>query len=197
VSSFHGAGDGTLGLGVGGHFRLNFSSRINTEWMADYITAPIGTVGKRDVYHIGWSVFYYPFWETVNKFTPVRPYISVGHCFDYQRVMQLSNDSLAGKRWSFAPTAGIGNHFPIRDRIDFTLAVQYMLHVGKGFEAHDENGVLTLHDHEGFTWDGHVLVTLSINYKLKKLWKERENRRRFACCSCRWQPRGSSAGQGK
>jgi hypothetical protein len=176
ISTFHGAGDPATGLGVGGHFRLNFSSRVNTEWMADYITAAIDNAGKRVVYHIGWSVMYYPFWTTVHKFTPVRPYVSLGHCFDYQRVVQLVNDSLVAKRWSFAPTAGIGNHFPIRDRIDFTLAIQYMLHVGKGFEAHEDNGLIVIDQHDGFTWDGHVLFTLSINYKLKKLWKEKEQR---------------------
>jgi hypothetical protein len=174
VSTFNGAGDPAAGLGAGGHFRLNFSSRINTEWMADYITAPIGNAGKREVYHIGWSVMYYPSWTTVHKFTPVRPFISIGHCFDYERAIQLANDSLVARRWTFAPTAGLGNHFPIRDRIDFTLAVQYMLHVGKGFEAHAEDGLLVIENHDGFTWDGHLLFTLSINYKLKKLWREKE-----------------------
>lgn len=176
LSTFHGAGDAALGLGSGAHFRLNFNRHVNTEWHFDYITAPIGKAGKRNVYHIGWSILYYPLWETKTKFTAAKPYFMFGHCFDYQEAIQSSDGQRVGKRWTAAPTAGVGNHFIVSDRIDFSLAAQYMLHVGSGFEAHDEDGAVVIHQHEGFAWDGHVLVTLSVNYKLKKLWKEREVR---------------------
>lgn len=175
VSTFHGPGEGGAGLGVGGHFRLNFSKRINTEWMADYITGGIGNAGKREVFHIGWSVMYYPVYKTLFKFTAAKPYFMIGHCFDHQRAIQLANDSLVATRWTFAPTVGLGNHFPIRDRIDFSFALQYMLHVGKGFSAHAEGNAVVIEEYTGVAWDSHVLFTVSINYKLKKLWKEPES----------------------
>jgi len=173
VSTFHNAGATQPGLGVGGHFRLNFNSRVNTEWHADYITAAINHAGKRNVYHIGWSVMYYPIYKTVQKFTAAKPYFMIGHCFDLVQVVQSSDNRVVAKRWSAAPTVGIGNHFPIKDRIDFSFALQYMLHVGKGLEARAVNGSVAIEERNGFLWDGHVLLTMSVNYKLKKLWKEK------------------------
>lgn len=95
------------GIGTGGHFRIQLSERINTEWFADYISAGDELIRSNYV-HIGWSVIYYPFHIIrIPKFfqrTPralemreapyanlryskyaLQPFVSAGHCFDYNK----------------------------------------------------------------------------------------------------------------
>lgn len=66
---------------------------------------------------------------------------------------------------------GIGVHFNLTNRFDLTLKTQYMLHLGGHIHAdRNSQGVFEIHEHEGFQAEGHLLNTISINYKIGKLW---------------------------
>jgi len=169
VSTFnHGSWQGAS-VGTGGQFRLQIHDRINTEWFADYMTSQIGNTGNRQDAHIGWSVMFYPLND--KTFTrSMKPYLVMGHCFDYTRVAQNTDPDNMKERWSSAIQCGLGNHFNITERFDLTFIAQYMFHLGRHVEAHEEEGQFRIHDHGGLSLEGHLLFTLGINYKIADLW---------------------------
>ena len=169
ISTFnHGSWQGTS-VGAGGQFRLQVHDRINMEFFADYLTSQIGKTGNRQDAHIGWSVMYYPLKDkTFTKF--LKPYLVMGHCFDYSKVAENINPENSKDRWSSAIQCGAGNHFNITERFDLTFVAQYMFHLGGHVEAHESEGVLVIHDHGGLSLEGHLLFTIGINYKIADLW---------------------------
>lgn len=165
------------GLGVGGQSRFQLTDHINTEWFADWITIDLASAGTRQNAHIGWSVLFYP--KKMNRFIP---YAIAGHCFDYAKVTPLStpyqdrSDEIV-KRWSSAVQMGLGSHYYINNRFNLTFSAQYMMHLGKHLEyelIEQPTGdfyLQTNHDaHAGERLEGHVLLTLSLNYKIANLW---------------------------
>ena len=73
--------------------------------------------------------------------------------------------SSAGRRWA---TYKLTNHF------DLSLIALYMMHLGKHVETevdYTEQGekYLTITTPQGASLDGHLLITLSVNYMLGKL----------------------------
>ena len=166
------------GTGVGGQFRLRFSDAVNTDWFFDYITSDILNYAHRTDYHIGWSVLFYPinqldYFHQDGEFKPkFRPYVLAGHCFDYSRIESKADATVYGERWSSAVQAGLGTHLELSPRFDISLTGQYMIHLGSHIET-DYNfttGVISFNEHKGASLAGHVLVTLSLNYKIAKLW---------------------------
>lgn len=160
------------GYGAGGQFRLQLNDRINTEWFLDMIRTDIARVAYRNDYHIGWSVMYYLI-STKNFKRPVTPYVQAGHCFDWTRIAPNGRRNELQQRGSSAVQAGIGTHFNLTPRFDISLSCQYMLHLGKELHAHVEGGEVHIEKHNNAGWEGHLLITLSANYKLMKLWKPR------------------------
>ena len=179
TGSFFGV-DGNAGFGAGAQFRLQLLKWLNTEWYADYITTNISDLGKREDFHIGWSVMFYPFKFKKNI---VQPYLLAGHCFDYTKVTTF-NTSLADNsdktqdRWSMAAQLGVGSNFNIGNRFDISVSAQYMFHLGKEIHAdvEDVSGQRELHVEvqSGAFLEGHLLVTLSINVKIADLWKSKK-----------------------
>lgn len=169
ISTFNHGSWGEVGTGVGGQFRLQFHERINTEWFADYMTTDLSGVGNRQDAHIGWSVMYYPLKQNGFK-QLMKPYIAVGHCFDYTNVSENVNPDNGLERWSSAIQAGIGNHFNVTEHFDVTLKAQYMFHLGDHVEAHVHEGRMEIHEHGGLSLEGHLLFTVSLNYKIADLW---------------------------
>lgn len=163
--------DAATGIGIGGQSRFQFNDRLNSEWYADYIPSQTSTT-HRDDYHIGWSVMYYP-GRNVHFDHVLQPYLIAGHCFDYSVVSEVGNKSNNADRFSSATQAGVGTHFNITRRFDFSLSAQYMLHFGKEVETvvipGEEN--LDIHRSEFVKPDGHFLVTLSFNYKFVNLYR--------------------------
>lgn len=168
-STFNGGSFDYNGMGIGGHFRLPITPRINTEWYADYITNNIGNLGHRTDYHIGWSVMYYVIhpYNFTRKFTP---FVEAGHCFDYGGIYKNSDTKPSAKRWSSAVQAGVGTHYNITPRFDLTLKAQYMMHLGNDIHGHVRNGVLEIEEHTGGGIEGHLLLSFSVNYKIARLW---------------------------
>lgn len=166
-----------LGVGFGGQFRIRVSNRINTEWFTDFINEDIDGLATRNDYHIGWSVMIYPF----NTKAKLVPYVLAGHCFDYTKVrttynIYTSNSPQTVSRLSSATQVGLGTHINLSEIVDISLSSQYMMHLGSDVhaETHEHNGVKEIHiakeGHSGFSLEGHLLFTLSVNFKIAQLW---------------------------
>lgn len=183
VSLFNDHKNEMTGTGVGGQFRLRFSDAVNTDWFFDYITSDILNYAHRTDYHIGWSVLFYPinhlaYFHQPKDFKPkFRPYILAGHCFDYSKIeakdgISPLDGALYAERWSSAVQAGLGTHLELSPRFDISLTGQYMMHLGNHIETDYDftSGTLSFHEHTGASLAGHLLVTLSLNYKIARLW---------------------------
>jgi hypothetical protein len=156
-------------IGTGGQFRIQLSDRVNTEWFLDYLPTTNQYTSRKDT-HIGWSVMFYPL---KNAFPKVQPYIVAGHCFDYTKHVDLKQRSNYIERWSSAVQGGLGVHFNLTERFDLTLLSQYMIHLGGDVHSHVINNQVSFEKHRGGSLEGHLLTTLSLNYKLGDLWKSR------------------------
>jgi hypothetical protein len=183
VSLFNDHKNEMTGTGVGGQFRLRFSDAVNTDWFFDYITSDILNYAHRTDYHIGWSVLFYPinhlaYFDQPKDFKPkFRPYILAGHCFDYSKIeakdgISPLDGALYAERWSSAVQAGFGTHLELSPRFDISLTGQYMMHLGNHIETDYDftSGTLSFHEHKGASLAGHLLVTVSLNYKIARLW---------------------------
>ena len=168
-----------VGNGFGGQFRLRLFHLLNTEWFADYITSDLGgSLGNRTDYHIGWSVMFYPsFAYHQNERLKLQPYFLAGHCFDLTRFeSNLYTENNVGERFSSAVQAGLGFHLPVHDRVDLSLSAQYMIHFGNELIAQrrvNAAGVPFLYIDEEAPegLDGHLLITMSMNFRIADLWK--------------------------
>ncbi|HNP47754.1 MAG TPA: hypothetical protein PKL85_02910 [Bacteroidia bacterium] len=170
-SMFNDIPEETHGLGVGGQYRIQFSDHFNTEWYFDYITSSIFNRAIRNDYHIGWSVMYYP-GKRVDFSGLLQPYFILGHCFDYTKVFYKNDRSYYSDRASLATQGGLGTHINITRSLDISTSVQYMMHFGKEIEVSEEEGVLHLERNKYSSPDGHLLATVSVNFKFGKLWNK-------------------------
>lgn len=164
--------DNAIGKGIGAQFRLRLGRKLNSEWYLDYIASKNGELTYRNDYHIGWSLMFY----TGNNHIDDRlfqPYLIAGHCFDKSVVAAQGNKANKADRLSMASQAGIGTHINITPRFDCSLSAQYMLHFGKEISVKEDGDGLII-QREDFTHaDGHLLFTLSFNYKLFHIWQGR------------------------
>jgi opacity protein-like surface antigen len=157
------------GLGSGGQFRIQFNKRVNSDWFADYISINISDKVRSDYLHVGWSVLYYPAPE-LNYPKLLKPYILAGHCFDYNKKTAINDPMVSLNRWGSAVQAGLGTHFNLSERFDVSLTCQYMIHLTKSIEADIQGELVNFHQHNSSALEGHLLSTISLNYKLFKLW---------------------------
>jgi len=168
LSAFSDGARSNPGYGAGGHFRLQLTNRVNTEWFLDVFSTNIENQAHRMDYHIGWSVMYYII--DPKAFTrKVTPYAVAGHCFDYTNI-RVNRTGAEQSRGSTAVQAGMGFHYNITPRFDISPELQYMLHLGKDLHAHVTNEGVEIEQHEHAGWEGHLLFNISINYKFAKLW---------------------------
>jgi hypothetical protein len=161
--------DAAIGKGIGGQFRIRFSNRVNTEWYFDYITSKNGSYTYRNDYHIGWSVMLY----SKNNYASDRllqPYLIAGHCFDYSKVTEQNVKSNFADRLSMATQAGIGTHINITPKLDCSFSGQYMIHFGKDIATSVKGDEVIIEKKNFSTPDGHLLFTISFNYKFFHLW---------------------------
>lgn len=155
-----------IGWGIGGHFNLWLSDNVSTLWFVDYIHTDIEHIANREDYHIGWSVMYYPF-----KSKPkIKSFIQAGHCFDYSKVAENGLTGGELDSWSSAIQAGGGADFILSSKVYLAISGQYMIHLGEDVHAHVESNQVILKKKSGVNLESHMLLTLSINYKLFDLW---------------------------
>ncbi len=161
--------DGVVGKGIGGQFRLQVNDRINTEWYMDYITSKNGVYTYRNDYHIGWSVMYYMSKQVYfDRF--LQPYFIAGHCFDYAKMADQHNSQNQAHATSMATQAGLGTHLNITPRLDCSFSGQYMLHFGKEINSTIASDAVVISKSNFSHPDGHLLFTVSFNYKWADLW---------------------------
>lgn len=171
ISLFNEGRTDGVGTGAGGQFRIQFSDRVNTDWFFDYLTAQVGSKANRQDLHIGWSVLFYPYLKKNVNYMKVKPYFLAGHCFDYTNTKENTNPDNYAERWSSAIQGGIGTHFNLSERFDVSATAQYMTHLGTRVHSHEEpDGHVHIEKKNGVNLEGHLLLTISINYKIAKLW---------------------------
>ena len=165
------------GLGIGGQTRVQLTDYLNTEWFADWITIDLAGAGTRTNAHVGWAVLFYP-----KKFNKLIPYAIAGHCFDYAKITPLSTPYLdrsdeIDSRWSSAVQMGLGSHYYLSEKFNLTFSAQYMMHLGKHLEyelTQQTNGDYYLDmqpdSQSQERLEGHILLTLSLNYKIADIW---------------------------
>jgi hypothetical protein len=165
--------NGAPGFGGGGQFRILVHERINTEWFADVIFTDIGGLAKRQDYHIGWSVMFYIL-KPKNFERKFLPYVVAGNCFDYTRVTVNSRPGSDFGKFSSAVHMGAGLHYNITPKWDISFTTQYMVHLGGELHTEVENGDIHVEEHNEVSFEGHLLLNLSINYKIAQLWKRKK-----------------------
>lgn len=160
-----------VGLGTGGQFRIQFSEKINTDWFADYISINVDDKVRSEYFHIGWSVIFYPL--NIKKETVKwHPYIVAGHCFDYNKKTVIAQNLISKDRWGSAVQAGLGTHYNLTPRCDVSLTSQYMIHLTNELEVETEDNVVSIVKHNSNSLEGHLLTTISVNYKIAHLWRK-------------------------
>ena len=167
ISAFNDSKTNNFGKGIGGQFRMQLSERVNTDWFFDYLTSDIGSVAHRSDYHIGWSVLFYPY---LKENQLIKPYIVAGHCFDYSYMAENIDKNNSAKRWSSAVQAGIGTHINLSKRMDLSLTSQYMIHLGNHIDPVISSSSIVFQNEGGISLEGHLLLTVGLNYKLIDLW---------------------------
>lgn len=160
------------GIGTGGGFRIQISNQVNTKWFADYISINQSNGARSEYAHIGWSVMFYPFEEKGRASNRFQPYFVAGHCFDYNNKTLMEDPSISRDRWGSVVQSGLGFHFNITARFDVSLSSQYMIHLTDALELEHQNGSTGFQEHSHNALEGHLLTTVSINYKIFKLWKK-------------------------
>lgn len=160
---------GAPGTGAGGQARVRISDRVNTDWFYDYFTGPAGNLAHRQDQHIGWSVMFYMLEHRAER-RLLQPYVLAGHCFDYTKQQSIADPANFAERWSSAVQAGLGTHFNVTDRADFSFVCQYMAHLGTDIHADEHDGEVHFHKENGADLEGHLLIHVSFNYKIADLW---------------------------
>jgi hypothetical protein len=170
VSLFNHGDPKEIGSGVGGHFRIQLANRVNTEWYADVLPANIHNKAQRMDYHVGWSVMYYLL-DTKGFTRKFTPYVVTGHCFDWTHIKINGENGEARTKFSSAIQAGIGCHYNVTPQFDISMTTQYMFHLGKELHVEEnDEGNMELELHKNAGWEGHLLLSISVNYKICKLW---------------------------
>lgn len=165
--------DDGFGVGAGGQFRLQLTNRVNTDWFADYISVNHHGIARSEYIHIGWSVLFYPVKQLQYPKYKAQPFILAGHCFDYNKMTIYSDPSISKHRWGAAVQMGLGSHFHLSERLDITLMMQYMMHLTKELHPEKKDDVTyEIVAVKGSALEGHLLCTVSLNYKIVKLWKK-------------------------
>ncbi len=174
-------GNAGIGQGAGGQFRIQVNKKVNTEWFADYLTSGIGNYANRKDGHIGWSVMFYMS-NSPNKKNSLSPYLLAGHCFDYTKMTDNFNSKNTLSRWSSAVQMGFGSHYNFTERFDVSLNTQYMIHLGKEITANSYPSlipeqysptIVISSSAAEIDLEGHLLVTMSMNYRLADFNKKK------------------------
>ena len=169
ISLFNGGHGSDVGMGAGGQFRLRIAERVNTDWFYDFFRGNVGDFGHRADQHIGWSVMYYVLPGT-ERLRRLQPYVLAGHCFDHTLQQVNGRADQRAERWSSAVQAGVGTHLNLSDRADLSLVGQYMIHLGNDVHMHRHDDGRVYFEAHGAGLEGHLLLHLSFNYKLFRLW---------------------------
>jgi hypothetical protein len=174
ISAFYDGSSKGVGTGAGGQFRIQIVDRVNTEWYGDVITSNILNKAHRTDDHIGWSIMYYVL--NPNGFKrKITPYVIAGNCFDETKITINGPAGQSASRLSSEVQMGLGCSYNITPLFDLTLTTQYGLHLGNEIATvQNADGSLSVANYKNAGWEGHLLVSISANYKICKLWKPKK-----------------------
>lgn len=174
ISFFNDGDPKGIGTGIGGHFRIQVANRVNTEFYADVFSSNIHNKAHRYDYHIGWSVMYYLIDPKAfeRKFTP---YVLAGHCFDETVIKINGPNGKSGSRFSSEVQGGLGVSYNVTPKFDISMTAQYGFHLGKELDLEEHaDGTATIETQRNAGWQGHLMISISANYKIFKLWNRKK-----------------------
>lgn len=174
ISFFNDGDPKAIGTGSGGHYRIQISNRVNTEWYADVFLSNIHNKAHRADYHIGVSVMYYLI-DPKGFTRKLTPYVISGYCFDETVIKINGEGGASGSRFSSEVHGGIGCSYNVTPRFDISMTTQYGFHLGKelDLEEHPDGG-MTIETQKNAGWQGHLMISISVNYKIFKLWNRKK-----------------------
>jgi len=176
-SSFFSGGKAFIGTGAGGEFALHITKDFNSHWFADWIVSNVGNLAQRYDFHSGFSMMPEVFAAHAgNRNIAVFPL--AGICIDYSKFTittgkNISNGPNFVERYSFACQIGLGATLPVSNRLDVSLEMHYMLHIGTcvGISLAGNDVLLEKMKPNGnICQEGHYVIALSMDYKLFRLW---------------------------
>ncbi len=173
VSLFNNHNWKSVGLGAGGHFRIQYLDQVGSEWFADFASSNLENVARREDAHIGTSVMFYFLPGNVDCSKLFKPFIEAGYCFDWTRVVENKNPTNSKLNFSSALQGGMGTHINLTQRFDISVKAQYMMHLGNDLDMHIENGEVHIEKNQKASVEGHLFLVMSVNYKIADLWGKR------------------------
>jgi hypothetical protein len=179
IGMFRSNGRSFTGTGAGGQFGIRIAKDFNSHYFADWIVSNIDNLAQRFDFHSGFSMM--P--EIVSlplSTSRLSLFPLAGICIDYTKFSVTSGNNIApGKksfeeRYSFAVQAGCGATLPVSRRLDFTVDVHYMLHIGTDVEIDIREGKdVLISKINGTNLEGHLFFAFSMDFKLFRLWRKK------------------------
>lgn len=162
------------GLGTGTAFRIQISKRLNSEWYGDFIKTEYKGLAYRFDRHLTNSLMYYLREPEADQV--FRPFVSASvFCLDFTR-LQIVGEEEAMQRFSLSQQLGIGSHFFITERFDFSIYAQYYNHLGRDIHVHEHSdGTIEMEEVRGrISLEGHMFLVCSFGYRFIDLWGKKE-----------------------
>lgn len=155
----------TQGVGVQG--RLMLLQRLNTEWYAEWMRGGFSDAAFRTDVHLGLNALLY-FQRRLQR---VAPYLVAGIAADALTLHNRVQYRHRTTSWTTALQGGMGFHINLTWRSDLSLSTAYQQHLRHNALLKTDEGLLAQVPQTGRTGDGHLLVVLSMNFKITDLWK--------------------------
>ncbi|MGD0712074.1 MAG: hypothetical protein ABR968_12955 [Bacteroidales bacterium] len=181
-SSFFSQGRAFIGTGAGGEFAVRIAKDFNCHWFTDWVVSNVDNLAQRDDLHGGFSMMPQVLSPRIgNRHLAMFPL--VGICLDYSKFLITTGKNISSgpnfvERYSWAVQCGLGATLPVSSRLDFSLEMQYMLHMGTcvGINLYgNEVQLLKMKPAGNVCLEGHYIISLSMDFKLFKLWVKRSS----------------------
>jgi hypothetical protein len=177
-SRFSTNGKAFIGKGAGGQFALRIAKDFNSHWFADWITSNINNLAQRSDFHSGFSMMPQVFSPRLGS-RSLALFPLAGICIDYTKFQITTGKNYTSgptflERYSFAVQAGCGATLPVSDRLDLSLEAHYMLHIGTDVDIEMSGENVRLIKLKGTNLEGHLVLALSMDFKLFKLWESKK-----------------------
>ena len=177
VGVFTSNGKYFVGTGAGGQFAIRIAKNFNSHYFADWIVSNIDNKAQRFDFHSGFSMMPEVFSPRMGK-THLALFPLAGICIDYTKFSLTSGKNYKNaptfqERYSFAVQAGAGATVPVSRRLDFSLEIHYMLHIGTDVDINIDGDNVEIIKKNATNLEGHLFFSISMDYKLFRLWRKK------------------------
>jgi len=70
---------------------------------------------------------------------------------------------------------GLGVSYNVTPKFDISMTAQYGFHLGKELDLEEHaDGTLAIETQRNTGWQGHLMISISANYKIFKLWNRKK-----------------------